>query len=115
MIEERNICKTICLSFLTFGIYGIYWFIKITDEINTLTGNTFDTPGISAFAFTIVTLGIYGIYWAYKMGEKIDNYKRDNNSRSMMYALLTIFGLNIIVYSLIQDVINKCVPPKLKF
>lgn len=35
-IEQRNIGLCIVLSIVTCGIYGIYWFIKLTDEVNVL-------------------------------------------------------------------------------
>ena len=39
-IQPRNIALCIILSIITFGIYGIYWMIKINDEVNTLAGET---------------------------------------------------------------------------
>ncbi|MCR5297346.1 MAG: DUF4234 domain-containing protein, partial [Clostridiales bacterium] len=33
-MKNRNIVVCIILSIVTLGIYGIYWFIKMTDESN---------------------------------------------------------------------------------
>ena len=34
-IQVRSIPKSIIFSFITCGIYGIYWFIKMTNEVHT--------------------------------------------------------------------------------
>lgn len=105
-IQKRNIATAIILSFITCGIYGIYWFIKLTNEMNRLTGNEQDTSGGVAFLLTIVTCGIYGIYWAYRMGEKRDRLRGENASSPVLYLILMlVFG--IAVYALAQDAINK--------
>lgn len=111
MIEKRNIATAVILSIVTCGIYGIYWFIKLNDEINSLSGNTNDTSGGMAFLFTLITCNIYGLYWMYKMGEKLDvvyaGKGMPTQSRGMLYLVLSLFGLSIISYALMQDSINK--------
>ena len=106
MITKRNIGVSILLCILTCGIYAIYWFVKLTDEINYVTGNT-DTSGGTAFLLGLVTCGIYTFFWAYKMGEKIDACDTVSRSRGILYLILTFFGLGIIVYALMQDILNK--------
>ena len=107
MITKRNVAVAILLSIVTCGIYGIYWFIKITDEVNFLTHHEGDTSGAIAFLLTIVTCGIYGFFWAYKIGDKLDNFEGTSSSRGVIYLILNIFGLGIITYALVQDSINK--------
>lgn len=111
MIEKRNIATAVILSIVTCGIYGIYWFIKLNDEINSLSGNTNDTSGGMAFLFTLITCNIYGLYWMYKMGEKLDvvyaGKGMPTQSRGMLYLVLSLFGFSIISYALMQDSINK--------
>ena len=107
MITKRGIATAIVFSLLTCGIYSIYWFIKLTDEVNFITNNKNDTSGGTAFLLTLLTCGIYGIYWAYKMGEKLDYFEGKSASRGVVYLLLQLFGFGIITYALIQDTINK--------
>ena len=38
-MEKRNIAVSIILTIVTCGIYGIYWFIMLTDETNKFTDN----------------------------------------------------------------------------
>lgn len=37
-IKKRNIAVAIILSIVTCGIYGIYWFICLVNELNTASG-----------------------------------------------------------------------------
>ena len=111
MVEKRNVATAIILTIFTCGIYGIIWFIKLTDEINYISNNTNDTSGGMAFLLTLVTCGIYGWIWYYKMGEKLDqtamNRRMPSQSRSILYIVLGLFGLGIVAYALMQDSLNK--------
>ena len=107
MIQKRSVVTAIIFSIITCGIYGIYWFVKLTDEMNYATRNVNDTSGGMAFILTILTCGLYGIYWAYKMGEKVDTLERTNGSKGILFLILTFLGLGIIVYALAQDALNK--------
>lgn len=108
-IEKRNLVLAIVLSIVTCGIYSIYWFIKLTDEMNIVSGNEKDTSGVVAFLLTLVTCGIYGYFWAYKMGDKRDSLDPNSQYSGIVYLLLSIFGFGIIAYALMQDAINKAV------
>ncbi|MBR2480627.1 MAG: DUF4234 domain-containing protein [Clostridia bacterium] len=109
MVEKRSIAKAIILSIITFGIYEIYWFIKMTNEVADITGDHNNASGGMAFFLTIITCGIYGIFWAYKMGEKLDRHEGVDGSRALIYLILMITGLGFVTYCLIQDSINKIV------
>ena len=111
-VEKRDIVKAILLSIVTCGIYSIYWFIKLNDEMNAITGNEKDTSGGIAFLLTLVTCGIYSIFWAYKMGQKRDSLDKNSSSSEIIYLVLSIFGLGIVVYALMQDAINKTIDNK---
>lgn len=111
MIQHRDIAVCIILSIVTCGIYGIYWFICLTDDTNTVSGRMGDTSGVVAFLLSLVTCNIYGLYWAYKQGEKIDEVKSSrgipSNSSSIAYLLLCLFGFSIVAYALMQNDLNK--------
>jgi hypothetical protein len=107
MVSPRNIVLCIVLTFVTCGIYGIYWMIKLNDEINILADEPHATSGGMVFLFTLITCGIYGLYWYYKMGERVDRIQGQNSSTAILYLVLGIFALGIINYILMQDVINK--------
>lgn len=109
MVQQKNIALCIILSLVTCGIYGIYWFVTLTDDTNTISGEQ-GTSGVVAFLLTLVTCGIYGLYWAYKCGEKIDaahqNRGEATSNGGVLYLILYIFG-GIIAYALIQNEVNK--------
>ena len=107
-MKKRNIATAIILSIITCGIYSIYWFVKLTNEMNRLTDNEKDTSGGVAFLLSLVTCGIYSIYWAYRMGEKRDRLSGENSSSAVLYLVLMLF-LGIAVYALAQDAINKAI------
>ena len=113
MIKQRNIGICILLSIVTCGIYGLYWFVVLTDDINQESGETDATSGGMSLLLTIVTCNIYGWFWAYKMGEKVDIIKNKNgvpsSNSGILYVLLQVFGLGIIAYALMQDTANKYV------
>lgn len=109
IIKERNLAVAIILTIVTCGIYGLYWFVKLTDETKYLTG-TDGADGITALLLTIVTCGIYGLYWNYKLGEKVDMLKRnrgqDSTSSSVLFIILAIFRLTIVNYVIAQSELN---------
>lgn len=62
-MKNRNIALCIIFSIITFGIYGIYWFICLTNEMNMATpDDTYQTSGGMAFLFSVLTCGIYSFY-----------------------------------------------------
>jgi hypothetical protein len=110
-LQKRDIAKAIIFSIITLGIYALYWFVKMNDEVNQSIGNPNDTPGVTALILTIVTCGIYGIYWAYKKGEVVDNYYANKGmpkpNNAVIYLVLCLFGLSIVTYALLQNELNK--------
>lgn len=111
MIERRNIAVCIVLTLVTCGIYGIYWIVCLTNDVNTVSGDVNGTSGGMVVLLTIVTCGIYGIYWAYKQGEKLDFTKNNrgipSSNSGVLYLILQILGFGIIAYALMQNELNK--------
>ena len=108
-MKKRSIVANIILSIITCGIYGLIWFITITDDAGEASGDTSPSGGI-ALLLTIVTCGIYGIYWYYMIGKKLYQGKLNRgmnaNDNSILYLILGIFGLGIVNYCLMQSDIN---------
>ena len=110
-VVNRNVVVAIILTFLTCGIYGLFWVCVMTDDANKVSGEETDTSGALAVLFTILTCGIYGFYWNYRMGQKLykagGNTGKNINDNSIVYLLLSIFGLSIVSYCLIQNDLNQ--------
>ncbi len=110
-IKKRDVAMTVILSILTCGIYGIIWFINLTDDSNNLAYSEKTASGGLSFLYIILTCGIYNFYWAYKLGKKMNEAGQRNNvsvgDNSVLYLVLSFFGLGIVVYCLAQSDINK--------
>ncbi|MCR5023785.1 MAG: DUF4234 domain-containing protein [Lachnospiraceae bacterium] len=106
----RNIVVCIILSIVTCGIYSLYWIYCLNEDINSLSGNENATGGGMVILFSIITCGIYSLYWCYKMGERVDTIKNQPGaSTPILFLVLSIFGLEIVNFCLMQDAINKAV------
>ena len=111
MVQEKNIVTNIILSIVTCGIYGIIWFINITDDVKKVSNDEQLQSGGIAFLLTLVTCGIYGYFWAYKMGKALNQAKINNgmpeDDKSAVYLILQIFGLGIVNWALMQNDLNE--------
>ena len=110
MISKREVAMAVILSIITCGLYGIYWFIVMTDESNSVSDEKTASGGLS-FLYTIITCGIYRFYWNYKMGQKLylsgKKYDLAISDNSVLYLILSIFGFDIVNYCLIQSDLNR--------
>ncbi len=100
----RSVALAIILSIITCGIYGIYWFVVLTDEINELTGEG-SPSGVVSFLLSLITCGIYGIYWAYVMGRKVARLNRTADS-GIINLIIALLGFQIVNLALFQDAVN---------
>ena len=110
-IRERSIVTCILLSLVTCGIYGIIWFVSITDDMKIASGDQSLPSGGMAFLLTLVTCGIYGFFWAWKMGKANTMAKNSRGlpaeDSSVLYLILQVLGLGIVVYCLVQNDLNE--------
>lgn len=108
-MKERNVALCVVFSILTCGIYGIYWFICLTNDMNQMVPDDgYQTSGGMALLYTLITCGIYGFYWNYRMGQKMDKKKVGNHA--ILFLLLSIFGLGIVNYCIMQSTLNESAP-----
>lgn len=111
MVQQRNIALCIVFSIITCGLYMVYWFVKMTDEANTVSTQNQTASGGMAFLFSLITCGIYTWYWMYKQGAKIDEAKMNrgisSSNTGILYLILSIVGLGIVSYALMQSELNK--------
>ena len=110
MIKNRSIALCILFTFLTCGIYGLYWMASINNDINKIA-NRAGQSGATIVLLTIFTCGIYGWVWMYNSGDTLDRVRVANgepaNGLVWLYILLAVFGLSIVSYALIQSEINR--------
>lgn len=96
-IKKRNIVAVYLLSFITFGIYCIYWSVKTKGEINSL--------GAKIPTAWLLIVPIANLYWSYKYCEGFAvNVKKDNNT-ILWFILYVLVG--IIMPAIVQSELNK--------
>lgn len=108
----RNIGLCIVLSIITCGIYGIVWLVQLVNDLNAAAKEPNATSGGVVFLLSIITCGIYMFYWMYKAGELVNKAKMlrgrpTDGSNGILYLVLSIFGLGIVSYALIQNELNQ--------
>lgn len=110
MIQKRNIGLCIFLTIITCGIYGIIWFIMMTDDVRTFRKGDTVSGGL-AFLYSLLTCGIYGLYWNYKMARELYEGEVEAgmpvSDNSVICILLAVFQLSIISWCIIQNELNK--------
>ena len=93
-MKKRNVALCIIFSIITLGIYGLYWFVHITNDVNTLANPEKKTSGGVSLLLAIITFNLYGIYWAYKMGGLLDKAQTDRGhpaqNRAVLYLILEL-------------------------
>ena len=111
MLQRRSIPLCIVLSIITCGIYSLYWFVKVTDELNYVSGDQGAATGGMSLLFTIITCGIYGLYWAWKCGERVNRLRTARGEADgflhVIFLVLNLFELSIVTVALIQDELNR--------
>jgi len=111
-IANRNIALCIILSIVTCGIYGLYWLVCMVNDLNVACNAPNETTGGTVLLLSIVTCGIYLFYWMYKAGGQVAYIKQcrtgySDSNTGLVYLLLSIFGLSIVSYALIQNELNQ--------
>ncbi len=110
LIQKRSIGMAILFTFITCGIYGIYWMYKIFEESRIISRDHEGSAGIDLL-LTIVTCGLYGFFAIYKASSRLyeAGVARGNtyaNDDSILLTILYVFA-SIISIAIIQSKINK--------
>ena len=108
-VQERNIAVMVIITIFTCGIGGIVWLYYLVNDVCDLQGK--ERSGAMDILLSIITCGVYTIYLAYRLGKDVDELKRsrgiNTNNTEIICLLLSIFGLGIISYIIIQNSINE--------
>jgi hypothetical protein len=109
--NKKSVPLVILLSFITCGIYPIYWMYDTTRRLAELNRDDSINPGLSVL-FSIITCGIYSIYWWYKLGEMfVESQARQDVypivDNKILFLLLSIFGLSIVSVLILQSDLNR--------
>ena len=113
-MTKRSIPLAIVLSFITVGLYALYWVYTLTEEAHAAAGERTTASGGMVILFSLITCGIYSLYWLYKMGETIIMAKQKrgmavDTNLPIIYLVLALFGFGIISYALMQSALNDII------
>ena len=118
-IKPREPGLILVFSVISCGIYLIYWYYKIYEELELLNGSTPTGHSfILDFFLNIVTCGIYGIWVDYKISIVLKDMQVARNHPSPsdtgvlvvvldIAAFFTGYMTNFISSAIQQDLLNK--------
>jgi len=98
MVKNRNIVLVYIFSFITFGIYGIYWLVSTKGEMNKELGANIPTAWL-------LIIPIANIFWAYKYCEAFATKVKKDNNTILWFILYLLIG--IIMPAIVQSELNK--------
>ncbi|MCL1787477.1 MAG: DUF4234 domain-containing protein [Defluviitaleaceae bacterium] len=108
-LERRSIGTAIVLTIVTCGIYALYWEFKLWDSL--YKANNMPSRAGTDLVLSLVTFGIYTVYMHYKAGKLEASaavlHGLAPKDDSMLYLILTIFGLGIVSMAILQSNINN--------
>lgn len=110
MVQQRSVGLAIVLTLVTCGLYSIYWFIVMTNDVSKLSGDSSFTGG-KHFLLSLVTCGIWSLVWSYQIGKLVEEAQKQRglpaSDNSILYLVLTFFGLGVVTFALVQSDVNK--------
>lgn len=110
-MRNRSIALCIVLTIVTCGIYGLYWWACLVNEANIASGDP-GTSGVGVILLSIITCGIYGVYYDYRIAEKHNKARAargmaPDQNMGLIYILLSLFGLKLVTWALMQNAENQ--------
>ena len=97
VIRERSILLVYLFSFITFGIYALYWMVSTKRDMNSL--------GASIPTSWLLIIPIANLYWMYKYCEGFALYVKKDNNTVLWFILYIVAG--IIMPAIVQSELNK--------
>lgn len=102
MIKKRNMLAQVGLIIITFGIYAIYWFYKISEEMKHVGKDTGASPGL----WTVLLFIPFGAFYSYyKFSELYEKISSDHFNKWLLFVLWLVFAP--AVWFIVQTEMNK--------
>lgn len=106
-MEKRSIAKCVVLTFVTCGIYGIYWAYKTGTEAVKVK-DVADEGMLEGLL--CIFLPFVGFFLAEKkFADGCNNIGFPHEDKSIIYLILGLFGLYIVDLCVMQSELNKIV------
>ena len=120
-IEPRSPAVVLVAGVLTCGLYQVYWYYRMYEELELVTGATPTGNGFWLdFALVVITCGLYGIWVDYRISMQLVEAMRmrglhppsDNPTLVVILdvaAYMTGWLTNLLSTAIQQDLLNKLV------
>ncbi len=114
-LKQRSFFSYVVLSIITFGIYSIVFWTKLSKEVNALCeGDGRRTMKyVYCFLLNFVTLGIFGFVWKFKLQERLRanaaRYDLKFSESGALVVVLALFTGPFIAQFVIAKNFNKMV------
>ncbi len=96
-MKNRNPIAVVLLSFITLGIYSIYWEVSTKGEMNKL--------GAEIPTAWLILVPFVNIWWLWKYSEGVEKVTGGKLSGILSFVLLWLAG--IIGQAVVQDSFNN--------
>lgn len=107
-ITNRSIATCIILSFVTCGIYAIYWGFKLAKEAVSLTNGSDDGMLESLLMIFFCPVGLFLTEKKFAEGCAAQGVAHED--RSIIYLVMSLFGLGLVAFAMMQNDLNKFAP-----
>jgi hypothetical protein len=99
-MTKMSIIKLVALTFVTLGIYGIFWEIRTAREMRALGA---DIP-----TAWLILVPFANIYWMWKYCSGVEHVTGGKSSGIINFLLM--WFLSVIALAIIQDTFNNLQP-----
>ena len=96
-MQHRNPIMVILLSIITFGIYGLVWYVTTKDQMNA--------KGAQIPTAWLLIIPVVDLWWLWKFCQGVELVT--NKEMGAGVALLLIFLIGAIGMAIIQSSLNK--------
>ncbi len=102
MIKKRNMLAQVGLMIITFGLYSIYWFYQISEEMKIVGKDPQASPGL----WTVLLFIPFANFWSYyKFSELYEKISSDHFNMWLLFVLWIVFAP--AVWFIVQSEMNK--------
>jgi fatty acid desaturase len=102
MIKKRNLLGQVGLVIITLGIYAIYWFYKISEEMKFVGKDNQASPALWT---VLLFIPIANIWVYYKFSELYEKISSDRFNKWLLFVLWLVFSP--AVWFIVQTEMNK--------
>lgn len=107
-LYKRKVGISIILSFLTFGVYYFFWKYMLVKNVRSVMR---DKSSCTLEVFCFLFVPFYPLYWWYtrsnSVKEEFAKGKYTVSGNGILYAILCLFGLEIVSMAIMQSDFNS--------